>query len=163
MNNPFKKIKQLKINTMKKVILLLALFVFAIGNSQILEPVKWSTKVVKISKTEYELIATATVEANWHLYSQTVPEGGPIATAFSFKSSANYLKKGNTKEEEGHTVNDPIFKMKIKYFSNKASFKQRIQLKNKAPFKVNGVVEFMVCDDTRCLPPTEVDLVFNIK
>ena len=53
--------------------------------------------------------------------------------------------------------------MKIKYFETKALFKQRIQLKNKTPFKVNATVEFMVCDDSRCLPPTEVDLVFEIK
>lgn len=149
--------------TMKKVILILALFVITAGNSQIVDPVKWSTKVVKISDSEYELIADASIAANWHLYSQSVPEDGPIATMFSFKTNVNYLKKGNTKEGEGHTINDPIFNMKIKYFETKASFRQRIQLKNKVPFKINGVVEFMVCDDSRCLPPAEVDLVFYIK
>lgn len=148
---------------MKKLILLLALFVFAIGNSQILKPVKWSTKVLQISDKEYELIATASIDAKWHLYSQNVPENGPISTTFSFKSNSNYLKKGNTKEEEGHTVNDPVFNMKIKFFETKASFKQRILLKNEAPFKVAATVEFMVCDDSSCLPPAEVDLVFDIK
>ncbi len=148
---------------MKKLILLLSLFVFATGNAQILAPVKWSAKVVKISDKEYELIATASIDAKWHLYSQNVPENGPIPTTFSFKSNSNYLKKGNTKEEEGHTINDPVFNMKIKFFETKASFKQRILLKNKAPFKVAATVEFMVCDDSSCLPPTEIDLVFDIK
>ncbi len=131
--------------------------------AQIIEPVKWETSVEKISDTEAVLIATASIEDKWHLYSQTVPEGGPIATTFSFEGSKNYLKKGNTKEEEGHVVDDPIFDMKIKYFSNKASFKQRIKLKTQDVFKIKGAVEFMVCDDTRCLPPTEVSLEFNIK
>ncbi|MDO6516005.1 protein-disulfide reductase DsbD domain-containing protein [Zobellia uliginosa] len=148
---------------MKNVILILVLLVFSIGNSQILEPVKWSTKVVKISDKEYELMAIATIDAKWHLYSQTVPKDGPIPTTFLFKSSTNYLKKGNTMEEEGHTINDPVFNMEIKFFEIKALFKQRILIKEKAPFKVNATVEFMVCDDSRCLPPTEVDLVFNIK
>jgi thiol:disulfide interchange protein DsbD len=53
--------------------------------------------------------------------------------------------------------------MKIKFFEKKAIFKQLIKLKTKAPFKVNATVEFMVCDDSKCLPPTEVDLIFNIK
>lgn len=53
--------------------------------------------------------------------------------------------------------------MKIKFFETKASFKQRILIKENIPFKVVGTVEFMVCDDSRCLPPTEVDLIFNIK
>lgn len=148
---------------MKKAVLILVLLVFAIGNSQILEPVKWSTKVVKISDKEYDLMAIATIDAKWHLYSQTVPEDGPIPTTFLFKSSTNYLKKGNTKEEEGHTISDPVFNMEIKFFETKALFKQRILIKEKKSFKVNATVEFMVCDDSRCLPPTEVDLVFNIK
>lgn len=152
-----------KNNKMKKLILVLTIFVFAIGNSQILEPVKWSTSVKKISDKEYELIATATIEKNWHLYSQNVPENGPIPTTFSFKSSPNYLKKGNTKEDTGHTINDPVFDMKIKFFETKALFKQRILIKNKVPLWLNAVVEFMVCDDSRCLPPTEVDLIFEVK
>ncbi|MFL1011500.1 protein-disulfide reductase DsbD domain-containing protein [Flavisericum labens] len=148
---------------MKKLILFVVFMSTLVGQAQVLEPVKWSTSVNKISATEYELVATATIDEGWHLYAQGVPEDGPIPTSFSFQSGRNFLKKGNTSEEEGHTVKDPIFEMEIKYFDTKADFKQRIKLKGKAPFDVNGVVEFMVCDDTRCLPPTEVDLVFNVK
>lgn len=148
---------------MKKVILILAIVLSTNAFAQILEPVTWSTSVNKISDTEAELVATATIDSGWHLYSQTVPKNGPIPTSFVFEGNSNYLKKGNTKEEEGHTVDDPIFEMRIKYFGNKASFKQRIRLKTKNTFKVNAMVEFMVCNDTQCLPPTEVDLVFDIK
>ena len=148
---------------MKKLILIGAL-VFTTGTfAQILDPVKWETKVNKISDNEYELEAIATIDNNWHLYSQTVPDNGPIATSFIFEGNGNYLKKGNTKEEEGHTIDDPVFDMKIKFFETKASFKQRIRLKGEVPFQVTGYVEFMVCDDTRCLPPTEEKLVFNVE
>ncbi|KJD34494.1 cytochrome C biogenesis protein [Tamlana nanhaiensis] len=153
----------MKYKSIKTILLVIAVVCFSLGHAQILEPVKWSTSVKKISDSEYELTATATIETGWHLYSQQVPEGGPIATTFTYASTKDYLKKGNTSEEKGHTVNDPIFEMEIKYFENKANFKQRIKLKSKAPFTVNGTVEFMVCDDSRCLPPTEADLVFNIK
>ncbi|MCB4809049.1 protein-disulfide reductase DsbD N-terminal domain-containing protein [Tamlana sp. 62-3] len=146
-----------------KLILALLILIGFNGFSQILEPVKWSTNVKKISDSEYELIATATIDAGWHLYSQNVPEGGPIATTFTFNSSKNYLKKGNTSEEKGHTIHDKIFDMEIKFFETKADFKQRVKLKSIAPFKINATVEFMACNDRRCLPPTEVDLIFNIK
>ena len=148
---------------MNKIILILVLAISFSGFSQIHDPVKWSTSAKKISDTEYELIATAIIEGEWHLYSQTVPEGGPIPTTFTFTSSPKYLKKGNTKEGEGHTIDDKVFDMRIKYFGKQATFKQRIKLRGDKPFKVNGVVEFMVCNDTNCLPPTEVDLVFEIK
>lgn len=148
---------------MDKIILFVALMIVGSVTAQILEPVKWSTSVTKISDTEYELVATATIEQGWHLYSQSVQEGGPIPTHFSFKGNKNFLKKGNTQEGKGHVIDDPIFEMKIKYFEGQAEFKQRIKVKGTVPFTVNSTVEFMVCDDTRCLPPNEIDLVFDIK
>jgi len=148
---------------MKKLILFLVFIVAGQVQSQIVEPVKWTSSVKKISSTEYELIATATIQKGWHLYSQSAPKDGPVATSFTFEGNGSYLKKGNTSEDKGHTVQDPIFNMQIKYFENKASFKQRIKLKLKTGFKINATVEFMVCDNTRCLPPTEENLVFNVK
>lgn len=148
---------------MKNIVLIIAIFMVSFLNAQILEPVKWTTSTNKISETEYELIATAKINESWHLYSQNVPEKGPIPTSFTYEGNENYLKKGNTMEDEGHSFDDPVFQMKIKYFEKEASFKQRIKLKTKAEFQVKAIVEFMACDDTRCLPPTEVDLVFNIN
>lgn len=148
---------------MKKIVLIFALALSSFAFSQIHNPVTWETSVNKISESEAELVATATIQDGWHLYSQTVPENGPIPTSFTFEGNGNYLKKGNTKEEEGHTVNDPVFEMTIKYFDTKTEFKQRVKLKNKGSFEIKGVVEFMVCNDTQCLPPTEVDLVFKVK
>lgn len=147
---------------MKKLILILALTFGFNAFSQILNPVEWTTSVEKISETEYDLLVTATIEKGWHLYSQNVPEGGPIPTLFDFETSANYTKKGRVLEEEGHTVNDPVFNMRIKFFENKTVFKQRIEILNNSTSVVKGKVEFMVCDDTRCLPPNDVDLIFNI-
>ncbi|WP_298285054.1 cytochrome c biogenesis protein CcdA [uncultured Lutibacter sp.] len=148
---------------MKKIFLLLSiLFLSVTSYSQIHDPVKWSTNVEKISDTEYDLIIVASIEENWHLYSQNVPEDGPIPTAFSFETSADFELIGNVSEEEGHTVDDPVFNMKIKYFETSTIFKQRIKLLTENTLKIAGEVEFMVCDDSNCLPPTFVDLNFSI-
>ena len=147
---------------MKKIIILVALFLGVFMNAQIHDPVKWVTSVEKISDNEFELIATATIEGNWHLYSQYVADDGPIPTSFIYEGSSNYLKKGNTKEGKGHEVDDKIFDMRIKYFDGEAAFKQRIRIKNFKSFEVKAIVEFMVCNDTQCLPPKEVDLLFVI-
>jgi len=148
---------------MKKLFLLLFLLLLSAANyAQIHNPVKWSTSVKKISATEYDLIINAAIETNWHLYSQNVPEDGPIPTNFSFEVSKDFELVGKTSEEDGHTVDDPIFGMKIKYFDTNAIFKQRIKIINKSAITVLGEVEFMVCDDANCLPPTFVDLKFSI-
>ncbi|MGJ8734879.1 MAG: cytochrome c biogenesis protein CcdA, partial [Cellulophaga sp.] len=147
---------------MKKIVFVIILLVVSYVQAQIHDPVKWVTSVEKLSYTEYKLIAKASVEPGWHLYSQEVPENGPIPTTFTFDDENGSFKiVGSTIEEEGHTVDDPVFGMRIKFFENRAVFEQRIEVTgNKTT--VNGLVEFMVCDDTRCLPPTEVDLVFNL-
>jgi thiol:disulfide interchange protein DsbD len=148
---------------MKKLILVITILAINFSKAQVLEPVKWETSVSKVSDNEAVLIATATIDSGWHLYSQAVPDDGPIPTSFTFEGNGKYLKKGNTVEEEGHTIDDPIFGMKIKYFENKATFKQTVRLKSKNDFIINGIVTFMVCDDKRCLAPTEEDLEFNIE
>ena len=147
---------------MKKIMLLIALFISAVSFSQIHNPVKWSTSVVAVSESKYDLVVQASIESGWHLYSQNVPENGPIPTSFTFPKNPAYELVGKVSEETGKTVNDPIFNMKIKFFENKATFKQRINVLSKKAFKITGEVEFMVCDDANCLPPTYVDLNFNI-
>ncbi len=146
---------------MKRLILLLTLFSIFIVDAQVFEPVKWESSVEKISETEYKLISKASIEPGWHLYSQNVPENGPIPTTFIYDDANGAFKiVGNTSEEEGHTVDDPVFEMKIKFFEKTAVFEQKVEVTGDKT-TLNGFVEFMVCDDTKCLPPTEVDLVFN--
>jgi len=136
---------------MKKTLALL-LFITTISYSQILEPVKWTTQTKKISDSEYDLVINATIEPNYHLYSQKVPDDGPLPTVFIFEKSKDYELIGNVKEENGHTVYEPVFKMNIKYFDKKAIFKQRIKVKNKKSFKIIGEIEFMTCNDSNCVP-----------
>ena len=148
---------------MKKLIFIFLLTVCGFSYAQIHNPVKWTTSVKKISDKESELIVTATIKYDWHLYSQNIPKGGPLPTVFTFKGNENYLKKGNTTEGDGHVVDDPVFEMKIKYFDTKAIFKQKIRLKSQNTFKINGTVEYMVCTGENCLPPKEIDLEFTVN
>ena len=146
---------------MKKVIILLTFVLSTSVFSQIYDPVKWLTSVEKISDIEYNLIATATIESGWHLYSQVVPEGGPILTTFTFIDSKHYELVNKTQEEEGHEIDDPVFEMRIKFFENKTEFKQRVKVLNDIN-TIDAEVEFMVCDDEKCLPPNNIDLTFKI-
>ena len=147
-----------------KNILIFLFLTFTLGIfSQIENPLQWSTSVEKVSDTEYILVSKATIEEGWHLYAQEVPEDGPIPTTFSFDTKKeNFSLIGKTIEEEGHTVDDPVFQMKIKFFENSAIFKQRVKITSDVN-TINGVVEFMVCADTKCLAPTEIDLVFTLE
>jgi thiol:disulfide interchange protein DsbD len=143
--------------------------IFIIGftslvNAQIYEPVKWQTSLEKITDSEFNLVSVATIDKGWHLYSQTIPDDGPIPTSFSFKDvKGKFQLIGNTTEDKGHEIFDKVFEMHIKYFENKAIFKQRIRVLTDNKITISGIVEFMVCDDTNCLPPTEQELKFEVK
>ena len=85
---------------MKKVFSLLALLVVFFGTAQIVEPVKWSAKVVKLSESEFNLITTATIEEGWHLYSQFTPDGGAMPLVITYNAQkGNYQLIGNTKRK----------------------------------------------------------------
>lgn len=147
---------------MKKLLFIFSFLFVSLCSAQILEPVKWTTSVEKISDTEYKLTAKATIEAGWHMYSQNVPENGPVATSFIFDDQSGAFKIiGNTVEGEGHTALDPVFKKTIKYFENTAIFEQKIEVLGTKTI-LTALVEFMACDDTKCLPPTEAELTFNL-
>jgi len=146
---------------MKKLFFLLIIITSLTNSfSQVIDPIKWKSSVEKLSETEYNLVTTATLDKGWHLYSQTVPKGGPIPTVFTYKPNANYKLIGPTIEEVGVTEDDKTFNMRIKYFVKKATFKQKIALQNPVA-TIDADVEFMVCDEVRCLPPKIKTFVFN--
>jgi thiol:disulfide interchange protein DsbD len=146
---------------MKNIIITAMLFFCGSIFGQMYNPVKWSTAVEKISEKEYLLKAEATIQAGWHLYGQYIEEGGPSPTAFIFKKK-NFELLGKTTEGKGHEVVDKIFDMKIKYFEGKALFTQKIKFTSDAISNISAEVEFMVCDDSNCLPPSSEELVFKI-
>ena len=151
---------------MKKLLYFLLLFTAFITslNGQILEPVKWSTSVEKISDSDYDLVIKATIDKGWHLYAQSIPDDGPIPTTFSFETQDDAFQLiGKPTEETGHTDFDKVFEMNIKYFENSTTFKQRIRVLTDDKIEILGTVEFMVCDDMRCLPPTEEEIMFSVQ
>ncbi len=122
--------------------------------SNVLDPVKWDSKVKKLSDTEYEVTYTATIDDHWHFYSQNGGEDGPIATEFTFNTnSKDFELVGKTSESETIEVFEDAFQMKVNYFENKAVFKQKIKVLNPNLKSIAAEVMFQACDDSKCLPP----------
>lgn len=149
---------------MRKIFLLIIALIGFMGHAQILEPVKWEYETNKISDSEYELIFIATMDENWALYSQFVEEGGPLPTEFSFEDAEGYeLIDGVIESDENKvTKNDPIFEMVVSKFFDKATFTQKIKVIG-ASFKIKGAIDFMTCDDERCINPPSVPFEFTFE
>jgi thiol:disulfide interchange protein len=144
----------------------LSLFILYLvpGNSQILEPVKWEFNYEKVNENEYNLLLDAAIDENWYLYGLEIPDGGPIPTSVSIESSEFFELIETTEEATTPEIKfDPFFEMELPLFSNNAGFRQKIRVLTDQEFTLTGFVEYMSCDDERCLPPQEVEFeyVFN--
>ncbi len=144
------------------ILLLLGSFILKSVNAQIFDPVKWDFNSKKISDCEYELIIKAKIDGKWHLYGQkTYGDEGPIPTSFHFTKSSKYELIGKTSESKLIKKFEPVWNFELDFFEHEAVFKQKVKIKTDKPFEIKGNLEFMVCNETQCLPPSTIK--FNFK
>ncbi|TXI68978.1 protein-disulfide reductase DsbD family protein [Flavobacterium sp. UBA6195] len=145
---------------MKKYFALIALIFGIFGNAQILNPVQWKTKVVQKSATEFELIMDATIENEWHMFSQYTPDGGSLPTVFNYKNQkGNYQLVGKTTESKYKKVYNDIFEVDEYMFENAAQFKQTVKITNANLKEIKVYVEYQACKE-QCI---QQDATFTFK
>ncbi|KAF2328226.1 protein-disulfide reductase DsbD family protein [Flavobacterium daemonense] len=128
--------------------LLFFLFSFAKSNAQILEPVKWTSKIEKKAGNNAVLIFDGTIEKDWHMYSQFTPEGGPLALEIAFKNQkGNYELVGKAKEGKTRTAFNDVFGVNETFFEGKAHIEQEIKIINPNLKTVDVDFDFQVCKE----------------
>ena len=161
---------------------LLFFFAFSFSSAQVHTPVKWSHESRDLGNDQHEMVFKASIEKGWHLYSQNIKEGGPIPTSFFFNDLEGIEFTGDVTieetegfeegsvlyrvifdEPEAIEEQDPNFNMLVKYFGEDVEFTRKIQLKTDEPLVLDGFLEYMCCDDEKCLPPSEVDFSFSFN
>ncbi len=145
--------------------MLLFLFgMISVSSAQVFTPVKWDTGYKQISANEFDLIFTAKIDDGWSIYSQYLEsDDGPVRTSFEWDNGDHYSLAGKNAEsgnrKEGY---DKVFDMNVIKFKKKAIFTQRVTV-NDLSKPISGYLTYMTCDDSRCLPPTDVDFNFALK
>lgn len=134
---------------------LLVCMVSAVSMAQSNKEVKWAFSSKKIADKTYEVQLTATVNGNWHIYSQNVGVDGPIPTSFTFTKNPLLTFDGKV-EEAGKLIkkNEEVWGGEVRYYENKVVFTQKVKIKG-GKTNLAGKVEYMVCNDEKCLPPAE--------
>src|SRR5688572_13027693 len=144
--------------------LLIGFLVFSglITMAQSGKQVKWTFAAKKIADKTYEIHMTADINPNWHMYAQDAGEG-PQPTAFKFTKNPLLSFDGNVKEVgKMKKVYEDAFKSEVRFYEKSVNFIQTVKVCGTAKTNLAGKVEFMVCDDKQCLPPTEVPFAVNI-
>jgi DsbC/DsbD-like thiol-disulfide interchange protein len=143
---------------MKRLILAAAILAISFGaKAQIEAPVKWSYAAKKTSPTEAVVFLKATIDQGWHIYSLNVKEGGPIKTSFTFDKSKDYTLVGKPAEPKPIVKYDSNFKLNLTYFEKEVVFQQKIKLNSPNASVVKGKLEYMTCNDHKCLPPDDIE------
>jgi thiol:disulfide interchange protein len=146
---------------MKKILLLLVLTVCG----QILfaqsTHIKWSTCTKIIDDKTAEVIITAKLDKNWHIFSLNPGgDGMQIAPDIKVKPTADFKLKGGIKER-GKLISEEFKGIgTINYFKNSVDFVQKIEYKKLGKSTIN--IYFQVCDDEKCDRPEEVDIPINL-
>ena len=150
---------------MKKLFsILLLVFVTLAVQAQIHQPVKWKIKLEDSKTAEKEIVFTATIEKGWHLYDMNLPEGGPVSTSFTFETPQGAELIGQPVSNIKPTVvYDEQFAMDLRWFPGAVTFTQKVKILDPKKFKIEGEVEFMVCNDETCLPPDRESFAFDSK
>lgn len=151
-------------NSVKVWLSVILLIIATSVSAQVLKPVKWSFAINRLSDTEAEVVATASIEGEWHLYAANIPEGGPVPTALVFEENEAYKPVGELLQSpEPKFFHDENFDMELAYFTGFAKLTQKIEISKPGKHKIKGYVVFMACDDSRCLPPDEVEFELTFE
>ncbi len=148
----------------RKTIFLLSLLPLFIGvNAQIIKPVKWTTRVDKVSDTEANVVLTATIDKGWHLYSQYNPAGGSLPLVFTITPSKSYALVGKVLEQPKPTEHyEEVFKVTEKFWVDKAYFTQRIKVLSDKSFDFEISLSGQACQDDGYCVQIEDDLIIKI-
>ncbi len=131
-------------------------------HADVIKPVKWEHTLKQIDAHTYEIIFKASIDKGWHLYGLNIPEGGPIATSFTYNNLVGAELLGNMQTSKKPLVKyDNTFEMELELFDGIVSFSQKIK-KTTEGAAIKGFVEFMACDDARCLPPSEIEFSYSL-
>jgi thiol:disulfide interchange protein DsbD len=116
------------------------------------QPVTWSYKVVDAGNGEADLVISAKIDKDWHLYSQFNKPGGPLPTELKYTPLSSYQLVGKTKESpRPKDEYEAVFEMNIKYWIDRANFTQRIKVLSEKEFAVEVRISYMVCNNGSCV------------
>lgn len=126
------------------------------------QSVSWKSSAVKKGAGVYQVTIVATVPSPYHIYSQNMKGDGPVPTTFTFTKNPLVTLTGKTQEiGKLQSVHDKNFDMDVKYYAGTVTFTQLVKVKGNVHTNLSGNVEYMICNDHECLPPTKQS--FSVK
>ena len=147
---------------MKKNILILTLLWATIGFAQMVNPVKWTSNLEKVSDSTYNLVFKATIEKGWHVYSQHTPEGGSLPIEIiSEQADKDFVFNGKAAESPTEKAFNETFGVEEVFFSHNLMLKQPITILNKDVKTIEIILYAQACEEA-CIQ-LEENFIFDLS
>lgn len=146
----------------KSAFLTMLFAVFALTvSAQMEDPVHFNVSQKQVSPTEVDVIFTGKIDDGWHVYSTSLPAGGPISATLTTEKAEGAKATGKLLAR-GKEISqfDKLFNMNLRFFEHNVTFVQRYNITGKT-YHIKGYLEYGSCDDESCLPPTQVEFDFK--
>ena len=120
----------------------------------------WNASWDKNSKT---VVIKGTIDPTWHLYSpKTDPNLGPIALSVTFEKVKGIKKIGSLEFLTTPVAHqDDNFGGMVYIWENVVEIHQAFRIKKAGALKLT--LNYMTCDETKCIPPIDVPITIQIK
>lgn len=149
---------------MKQVLALLVLLIPVIGLAQ--QPVQWDFCVEKVKPNQYKVYVTAKIQSGYHVFALTQPEDAiatPTKISFTNNPVINeispFAEEGVLKKERDESLDIESW-----HYSDVVNFVGLVTLKtSKVKTLLAGQVEFQVCSEDRCYPPTKINFTLPLN
>lgn len=126
------------------------------------QSVTWKSSVEPLGGDGYRIVLEAAIPAGYHMYDMGPYEGGPTATTIVLTPGEGVQLDGPVEQlTKAHTYYDELFGMQIGTLSGKPRFAQKVHLAT-AKGTVAAQLEWMICNDSSCMPPDETELTIEI-
>ena len=126
------------------------------------QSVTWKSSVEPLGGDAYRIVLEAAIPAGYHMYDMGPYEGGPTATTIVLTPGEGVQLDGPVEQlTKAHTYYDELFGMRIGTLSGKPRFAQKVHLAT-AKGTVAAQLEWMICNDSSCMPPDETELTIEI-
>mgnify|MGYP001450162969 CR=1 FL=1 len=133
-------------------------------DTQFENPVSWTGKLIGVSDDVYTFVFDAVIDEGWSIYSHKMDPDllGPLPTEVVFNDYTGFeiFKEISETGSNIFAGFDELFEMETIKLRDDGRFEISVRVLDKSK-PITGFIEFMACDDEKCLPPTGLDFTFN--
>ncbi|MGB0838694.1 MAG: protein-disulfide reductase DsbD domain-containing protein, partial [Chitinophagales bacterium] len=125
--------------------------------------IQWNFHTKELGNNEFILTFDAQIQEGWYLYSQHLDGQTPRPTKIEFEEMTEGYIKLSEIEEQGEIIEyyDTAIEKDIRKYADRVKFVTTVRTFSDK-VDIAGTVDFMICNNTECKPPTKQGFVFKL-